>query len=66
MNAKHNGAVCPFPDPEIQREVQRTESREAWKSRAWKPEDPGPRRQKPLFTGLDCLSGQENLLETDG
>jgi hypothetical protein len=66
MKAKHNGVVCLFPDPEIQRDVQRAESREEWKAQAWKPEDPGPCRQKPLFTGLDCWAGQENLFETDG
>jgi hypothetical protein len=70
MKCKYEGVVCYFPNPEdaraFERERQWAGIREAWNVRAWKPEAPGPCRQKPLFTGLNCLSGQANLLETTG
>jgi hypothetical protein len=38
--------------------------------RATPPESPGPQpedtQQRVLFSGMDCLPGQQNLFETDG
>jgi hypothetical protein len=30
------------------------------------PERPAPARQKVLFSGVDCLPGQQDLFATDG
>jgi hypothetical protein len=32
----------------------------------WKPPEPEAKRQRVLLTGLDCLSGQQDLFATDG
>lgn len=32
----------------------------------WRGEDREKKRQKTLFAGLDCLSGQQDLFPTDG
>ena len=32
----------------------------------WTPPEPPKTRQRLLFAGLDCLSGQQDLFPTDG
>jgi len=36
------------------------------KKSPWTPPPAEPVRQKVLFAGLDCLSGQRDLFSTDG
>lgn len=40
--------------------------RQLLKAVYWRPAKTEKKRQGALFSGLDCLPGQENLFETDG